>query len=101
MGACIAETPNRVSTGTSPPVLMMAGSGRRYKMPKTYAKLRGRIVEKYGTQKNFEEAANLDHVSFTSYLNGSTGWKLATALRVAELLEIEDEQFVSFFRNES
>ena len=54
-----------------------------------YAKLRGRIVEKYGTISNFGTTLGLSKVSISKKLTGITGFSQADIIRWCELLDID------------
>ena len=43
-------------------------------MPFTYDKLRGRIVEKYGTQEKFAEAVGISTVTLSRKMSGKVGF---------------------------
>ena len=59
-------------------------------------KLRARIIEKYGNQKNFAEAMKMKECTLSRYLAGRT-WKGATMMKAIELLEIPLEEINSYF----
>lgn len=66
-----------------------------------YAKLRGRIVEKYGTIGKFSDVVGLSNVSMSKKLTGLTGFSQADIIRWCELLEIDlSEVGAYFFTNE-
>lgn len=54
-----------------------------------YAKLRGRIVEKYGTISRFGEVVGLSGVSMSKKLTGITGFSQADIIRWCDLLDID------------
>lgn len=68
-------------------------SGQRY----TYNKLRGRIVEKYGSQKKFAEALGISENSFSLKMNCRTGFSQADMDACASLLEIPIDEYGSYF----
>lgn len=53
-----------------------------------YRKLRGKIVEVYGTQEAFAEAMELSKVTLNVKLNGKTDWTSKEIVRACELLSI-------------
>lgn len=57
-------------------------------MPYQYDKLRGRIIEKYGTQGNFAKALGLSSNSVSKKLNCRTGFTQEEMNKWAELLDI-------------
>lgn len=62
-----------------------------------YNKLRGRIVEKYGTQKQFSKAMRLSQATLTSKLTGLTYFTQAEILKAKMLLDLEPESISSYF----
>lgn len=67
-----------------------------------YAKLRGRIVEKFGTQDAFREQIGISKTAMSNKMTGKTGFSQNDIIKWCELLSI-DMQNVSeyFFANES
>lgn len=63
----------------------------------SYAKLRGRIIEKYGSQENFCEAVGLSSVSVSKKMNGLTGFSQKDIIKWCELLEIDIKDVGDFF----
>lgn len=68
-------------------------------MPYDYAKLSGRIVERYGTQADFAKAIGLSERSISLKLNGKLGWKQQEMAKSCELLDIRPEEIGSYFFN--
>lgn len=68
-------------------------------MPYRYNKLRGRIVEKYGTQGKFAEALGLSNNSLSNKLNCKIGFSQDDILKWAELLDISSSDFYEYFFN--
>lgn len=62
------------------------------------SKLRGKIVEKYGSQKNFAKAAGCSVTFVSLYLNGKTVLDQKVIDKWANLLDIADEIDSYFFR---
>lgn len=62
-----------------------------------YAKLRGRIVEKFGTIGKFGEAVGLSGVSMSKKLTGLTGFSQADIIRWCELLDIDLADVGAYF----
>lgn len=59
-------------------------------------KLKARIVEKFGTQKKFAEALDLDESTVSRYLAGRE-WKASTMIKAAEVLEIPADELAVYF----
>lgn len=64
-----------------------------------YTKLKGRIIEKYGTQKDFAKAIGLTSTTFSFKINGKSSWKNDEIAKAAELLEISPNEIVEYFFN--
>ena len=62
-----------------------------------YSKLRGRIVEKYGSQKEFSKAMHISQATLTSKMTGLTYFTQGEILRAKTLLAIEPESVTSYF----
>lgn len=63
-----------------------------------YAKLRGRIVEKFGSQSAFATAMEWREALLSAKLNNKSKWEVSEVLKVCELLEIPvDEAHLYFF----
>ena len=54
-----------------------------------YSKLRGKIVEKFGTQTEFSKAMNLSERTMSLKLNGGRAWKQDEICRAVGLLELQ------------
>lgn len=68
----------------------------------TYAKLRGRIREKFGTNTAFAQAMGIDPASVSFKLNNRTPWKREDIEKACELLEIPiEEVYIYFFSEKS
>lgn len=62
-----------------------------------YRKLIGRIVEKYGTRKEFAKALGISENSMSLKLNGKTGFSREDMVRWGELLDIDVNEFGAYF----
>lgn len=62
-----------------------------------YSKLKGRIIEKYGTQRNFAREMNLSEKTLSSKLKNVTSWKNDDISRACDLLEIPIEEIPVYF----
>lgn len=66
-------------------------------MPYSYNKLRGRIVEKYGTQQKFAEKIGISENSMSLKMNGKTGFSQADMIKWGKLLDIPVEEYGKYF----
>ena len=62
-----------------------------------YAKLRGRIVEKCGTQAAFAKKVGLSTVAVTKKLRGQVAFRNDEILKMAEVLDISLDDLRDFF----
>lgn len=62
------------------------------------SKLRGRIIEKFGSQKNFAQAAGCSVTFISIYLNGKTFLDQRIIDKWAALLDVSDEIDGYFFK---
>lgn len=62
-----------------------------------YSKLRGKIVEKFGTQTEFSKAMNLSERTMSLKLNGERAWKQDEICRAVGLLELSNEDIQDYF----
>lgn len=65
--------------------------------PFTYNKLRGRIVEKYGSQNKFAERIGLSKQSVSLKMNGKTEFSQSDMDEWANALDICHEQYGDYF----
>ena len=70
-------------------------------MPFNYAKLRGRIVEKFGSQHAFAKAMKLSERTMTLKLKGRIPWKQTEICKAIELLELTSEDIPIYFFTEN
>ena len=63
----------------------------------SYAKLRGRITEKFSTIEKFAEAMGRDVSSISAKLNNKSSWKREEIEKACELLEIPLEKVHIYF----
>lgn len=63
----------------------------------SYAKLRGRIVEVFGTQEAFAKAMGFTTSAISMRLNNKIKWNVEEVFKAKELLKIEDSEVVSYF----
>ena len=66
-------------------------------MPYSYRKLRGRIIEKYGSQDNYAKVLGISRNSLSKKLNCKSGFSQADIKKWAELLDIDSSQYGEYF----
>lgn len=64
-----------------------------------YAKLKGRIKEKYGTQEAFAKTIGLTPTTFSFKINGKAKWTQDEIVKAVELLEISRDEITEYFFN--
>ena len=64
-----------------------------------YAKLKGRIKEKYGTQEGFANAIGISPTTISFKINGKAKWRQDEIVKAAKLLEISKKEIVEYFFN--
>lgn len=62
-----------------------------------YAKLRGRIIEKYGTLSNFADQLGVSITIVSRKMHSKVGFSKADILKWCELLDISLEEIGSYF----
>ena len=62
-----------------------------------YSKLRGRIIEKYGSQLLFARAMNISDRTLSLKLTGQREWKQSDICLAIKLLELSDTDTVDYF----
>lgn len=64
-----------------------------------YSKLRGRIIEKFGSIKAFAEAYGLSYVTMSKKLNGKVAFSPADIVKMSapEFLDIPPNQYHLYF----
>lgn len=62
-----------------------------------YSKLKGRIVEKYGTIEQFSEAMGLSVNTISKYLNNKVPWKQTNINVAVRVLDIQPEEISLYF----
>lgn len=62
-----------------------------------YRKLKGKIVEKYGTQKAFADALDISENSLSLKLNGKTGFSQKDIVKWSLLLGIDQAEYQAFY----
>ena len=62
-----------------------------------YAKLKGRIKEKYRTQENFAEAIGITPTTISFKINGKAKWQQDEIVKAARLLGISKNEIIEYF----
>ena len=62
-----------------------------------YDRLRGRIIEKYGSQEKFAEIIGISSTSMSKKMNGKTGFSQKDIVRWSELLSIKKSEYSEYF----
>ncbi|MBQ8665349.1 MAG: DUF739 family protein [Lachnospiraceae bacterium] len=63
----------------------------------SYNKLRGRIVELYGTQENFRKALGISSTALSNKMRGETGFSQKDIIKWCALLNIDLHDVGSYF----
>lgn len=66
-------------------------------MKYSYNKLRGRIVEKYGSQRKFANVLNISITSMTNKMTAKTGFSQEDIETWSELLDIDQSEYGAYF----
>ena len=66
-------------------------------MPYTYDKLRGRIIEKYGSQAKFSEALGTSNSTVSRKMSGNVGFSQKDMKKWGRLLDIDVSEFGEYF----
>lgn len=68
-------------------------------MEYSYNKLRGKIVEVFGSQTEFAEALGVSRTIMSQKINGKTGFSQSDIEKWANLLGIKQEDYGAYFFN--
>ena len=60
-------------------------------------KLEARIIEKFGTQKDFADALGIHKSTLSRYISDGHDWKGSTLIKAIRLLEIPEDQIDGYF----
>lgn len=66
-------------------------------MEYSYNKLRGKIVEKYGTQERFAEALGMTKQGLSLKMTGKTEFSQRDVTKWCDLLDISQDQIGEYF----
>jgi fumarylacetoacetate (FAA) hydrolase family protein len=64
---------------------------------KKFAKLRGKIIEVFGSQVNYAKAMNQTPTNINKKLNGKTAWTQKDIIKSCELLSIDNSEIGIYF----
>lgn len=62
-----------------------------------YSKLRGKIIEKYGSQSNFAKKMKLSERTISLKMAGKIEWRQSEIRNAVALLELEDKDICPYF----
>ncbi len=62
-----------------------------------YSKLRGRIVEKFGSQSDFAKAFGCSERTLSLKMNGKISWKQSEMIKAMSLLGLSGEDIQDYF----
>lgn len=62
-----------------------------------YSKLKGRIVERFGSQAVFAKEMNMSERTLSLKMNGKRSWKQTDICKAAKLLGISRDDIVDYF----
>ena len=65
----------------------------------TYDKLRGRIIEKYGSQEKYADVLGISTNSLSKKMTGKTGFSQKDITIWADLLNIDKAEYGEYFIN--
>lgn len=66
-------------------------------MSYNYSKLRGRIIEKYGSQQKFAEAIGWSERTLSLKMTNKVFWKQSEITEASRLLELGEGQIIDYF----
>lgn len=62
-----------------------------------YSKLRGRIIEKYGSQSDFAKALGCSERTLSFKMTGKRPWKQTEIVSAIKLLELTEDDIQDYF----
>lgn len=66
-------------------------------MQYNYMKLRGKIIESYGSQKKFADKLGISENSISKKMQGKTGFSQDDIVKWSELLNIDKKDYSLYF----
>lgn len=64
-----------------------------------YSKLKGRIIEKYGSQGSFAKAIGKTQTTTSFKINGKASWNQDEIIKAIEVLDLSKDDIVEYFFN--
>ena len=64
-----------------------------------YSKLKGRIIEKYDSQRSFAEAIGKTQTTTSFKINGKASWNQGEIVKAIEVLGLSKDDIVEYFFN--
>ncbi|AXF53444.1 Cro-like receptor [Streptococcus phage 115] len=64
-----------------------------------YSKLKGRIIEKYGSQGSFAKAIGITQPTTSFKINGKASWNQDEIVKAIEVLGLSKDDIVEYFFN--
>ena len=71
----------------------------RIQMPFNYNKLKGKIIEVYGTQAKFAEAMEWSERTLSLKMQGKRPWKQTDICKALSLLNLKEDDIQEYFFN--
>lgn len=62
-----------------------------------YSRLKGRIIEKFGNQKNFAKAMNWSQKTLSKKINGDVFWRQTDICKALRLLDLTVNDVQEYF----
>lgn len=62
-----------------------------------YSKLKGRIIEKFGTQTNFVKKFGVSENTFSLKMNNKVRFSTDDIIKISDMLEIDGDDIGSYF----
>lgn len=66
-------------------------------MPFDYNKLKGKIIEKYGSQQKFAKALGWSERTLSLKMNGKVSWRQVDICNAIKLLELTENDIQEYF----
>ncbi|MDY5437168.1 DUF739 family protein [Peptostreptococcus porci] len=66
-------------------------------MTLNYSRLKGKIIEKFNSQKKFAEAMNWSERTCSLKMNGAIDWTQSDIIKAQHLLSLKDSEIQAYF----